>query len=805
MLINKTIVNFSQAFATASEPISQFFALPGVGYYVPLYQRPYSWDRGNVEQLMTDLCQGTEMLLEQDDIILFMGTIILLTETDPATNINPRDARALPSRIDNVIDGQQRISTFALLATVLYDRLNKSWAHFEQAVQGSPAALSPDASQEVAEVKQEIEGRLNSLREIFAVNLGRGTPSYKPIIIRGNQDGWTYDGPDDLNYPSDVAGHLARTLRALQNQTPIPFTSATGAVRSNLSVINSTLDDVEQAYKPREGHPFPPAWEILNTSPGLGLPQQALWSFEKPELTALVQSAQGLAQSSRLTPASQEARLCSVVQLLALTNFLLNRCCFIVIKPTAESWAFDMFQSLNATGTPLTAVETFKPLVINRYKVDFSNGYVGSHTETYLNRVDALFDGSTTAAKKSSQTKDFLTTFAAAQEGRKLPSQFSAQRRYLQKGFEVRRTPAEREEFVRRLSDLAEYRKDVETLLANLNSASRVANTIGSNERERELATLCTAYLRKAGHKMADAILSRFYASVLRADPATRSTAQDEFLGAVKAIAAFYTLWRAATPNAGLDDFHRNTLRGGPAVDPSRPNDGRMGWEGDPTQLNLNTLKQRLRKGLDDRNIGNESSWLPRASTELRYNNSVDQVCRFALLVATHDTLPDPAQPGLMIQGMPGLQPYLTLEKWLSPDLSTLEHVAPQTPDTRTNWTPDLYNGEAYQRIGNLTLLPGEINVSVSNRGWMEKCLYYQYMTAANPAIDRPAIVADATAQGVVLTPNNLAVLGQANYHAPVLPIAAVGLTGSWDHVLVEQRSERIASLLWTTIHTWIS
>ena len=32
------------------------------------------------------------------------------------------------------------------------------------------------------------------------------------------------------------------------------------------------------------------------------------------------------------------------------------------------NWAFDLFQSLNATGTPLTAFETFKPSVVNCMK-----------------------------------------------------------------------------------------------------------------------------------------------------------------------------------------------------------------------------------------------------------------------------------------------------------------------------------------------------------------------------------------------------------------------------------------------------
>lgn len=806
MLINRTIVDFAQAFATDSDPMSQFFAQPGVGYYVPLYQRAYSWDKGNVEQLMTDLCQGTEMLLEQDDTILFMGTIILLTETDRVANINPRDARALPVRIDNVIDGQQRISTFAMLATVLYDRLEKAWIQFERSVQRIPASspLSSEVLQEVEAVKQEISGRLDSILEIFSVNLNRGRPSRKPIIIRGNQDEWTYDRIDDTGYPSDVAGHLARTLRALDDGVPIPFNLATGTVKTILKFMLEVLDDVKFAYDSKD-RPFPAAWHILSNTPSQGLPQEVLWSYDKPELTSLIHSARVQAQNSPLTPSSVEARLCSLVQLLAFTNFLLNRCCFIVIRPTAVSWAFDMFQSLNATGTPLTAVETFKPLVINRHKVDHAGGYVGSNTEAYLNKIDVLFDNCNTAAKKSTQTNEYLATFAAAQEGKKLPSQFSVQRLYLQGGFDVCNTPTEREEFVRRLGDLADYRKDVEILLSSLSGSSRIANTDGAVDKERQLATLCLAYLRKAGHKMADALISRFYSNLLRANANTRIVAQREFMGATKAITAFYTLWRAATPNAGLDDFHRTSLRGGPTVDPARPDYGRMGWAGDPAQLNLDVLKGRLRDGLNIRGVGTKAMWLSRAITELRYDNSVDQVCRFALLVSTNDTLPDPADPGLMTKGMTGLQPYLTLDKWLSPDLSTLEHVAPQTPALRASWDTGLYGDDVYQRIGNLTLLPGEINVSASNRGWMEKCLYYQYITAANPAIDHPATLADAASLGVSLTQHNLTLLDRANYHAPVLPIAAVGLTGVWDKALVERRSERIASLLWDELYGWIS
>jgi uncharacterized protein with ParB-like and HNH nuclease domain len=116
-------VEISQAFATSSETISDFFQRPGVGYYIPLYQRPYSWDTENIDQLIADISSGVDALLADENNIRFLGTVILVKESNPNVNINPQDRKALPTRIDNVIDGQQRISTIALLACLLYQRL----------------------------------------------------------------------------------------------------------------------------------------------------------------------------------------------------------------------------------------------------------------------------------------------------------------------------------------------------------------------------------------------------------------------------------------------------------------------------------------------------------------------------------------------------------------------------------------------------------------------------------------------------------------------------------------------------------
>jgi uncharacterized protein with ParB-like and HNH nuclease domain len=50
-MINK----IEQAFLTEGKNVYNFFQRPGIGYYIPLYQREYSWDKENIEQLLDDI------------------------------------------------------------------------------------------------------------------------------------------------------------------------------------------------------------------------------------------------------------------------------------------------------------------------------------------------------------------------------------------------------------------------------------------------------------------------------------------------------------------------------------------------------------------------------------------------------------------------------------------------------------------------------------------------------------------------------------------------------------------------------
>lgn len=94
-----------------------FFNRQGVGYYIPFYQRQFSWDDELAGKLMDDISRGIINISIINDYVFFLGIIILWKETDPKTGVH-FDQHSLIEKIFNVIDGQQRISTLTVLSCI---------------------------------------------------------------------------------------------------------------------------------------------------------------------------------------------------------------------------------------------------------------------------------------------------------------------------------------------------------------------------------------------------------------------------------------------------------------------------------------------------------------------------------------------------------------------------------------------------------------------------------------------------------------------------------------------------------------
>ncbi|SRR6266478_4305201 len=75
-------------------------------YVIPIFQRYYTWDRKEWEQLWSDICE----LREKPGKRHFMGTLVFVPDKSPVTYSYPTY---------QVIDGQQRMITFSLLLSSL--------------------------------------------------------------------------------------------------------------------------------------------------------------------------------------------------------------------------------------------------------------------------------------------------------------------------------------------------------------------------------------------------------------------------------------------------------------------------------------------------------------------------------------------------------------------------------------------------------------------------------------------------------------------------------------------------------------
>lgn len=92
-------------------------------YQIPIYQRPYQWTEENCEKLLDDLFFNYEDDRESD---YFCGSLVLIAISE--------DSKV---KTYDVVDGQQRLSTFILLAKVLAtlysERLDPESQEFLQA------------------------------------------------------------------------------------------------------------------------------------------------------------------------------------------------------------------------------------------------------------------------------------------------------------------------------------------------------------------------------------------------------------------------------------------------------------------------------------------------------------------------------------------------------------------------------------------------------------------------------------------------------------------------------------------------
>lgn len=759
------VLNIEKSFLTENRSVLDFLNQSGQGLYIPLYQRDYSWDSDNIEQLLEDLTRGIQRIAtgevnDDNKEIRFLGTIITVVEPN-RDHIYPVEIQAVPSRIEKLIDGQQRVSTIALMATLLTKRLTE--------IKNKVKTNNPIYEQinEICNIWID-----QKLATIFSFDLGRGVPRLKPKIIRGAKDYWTRT--DDVNnaYKSELSNYLGHFIKAYCDKTAYPCLTkekyGNTLFYQNGKRIESWLKKtVSSAHEEQNDDEFATAEEILEH-----FSQEFLWDFERPDLIEIVK------EKDFSDKKNNSYILCELVQTLSVCHYLLDRCCFTIIQPTDDDWAFDMFQSLNATGTPLTAIETFKPTVVNTVEDVPGHQFKDSDSDKSFKKVEDFLSEATTAQQKNKRTNDYLTSFFVAYDGRTMSTHFSYQRKVLNNVYESLVTFEEKEGFIKKMGNYAEF---YQKWLKYDGKDNSVFPNIGSSS-DSDLASMLILFLKASNHKMAITMLGSMYYSVIE-HPSEKS--MDAFINMVKIIAAYYFLWRSAYSNSGLDSSYRDFFK-------------------KHKDFSVDIVRAYLQSILKSKEIDTLDAWKNKAKNYLKYDSTGKDIIRLALLIVAHDTIPDDANKGLIKIGREGISKYITLDKWLSSDLKTIEHIAPQT-NKNNMWDELLYDThiETFQSLGNLTLLPQDLNSSAGNKGWREKLLYYKSVAEKDP--DKIASIEQkALALGVTFNADTIQLLKDCHFNQHLSSISYLSVDDSWNKELVDRRTDVMLDILWNRVSKWI-
>lgn len=735
----------------------------GVGFYIPPYQREYNWDRSHIERLFEDIGHGLQLLVEKPDSITFLGTLIVI---DRATLPNA-DKAQLPNNVRLVIDGQQRLTTILLMNICLHDEIKKRGVKFKRRDEKAFKWLHYKAI--------EVENRLQKTFE-EDMNWGEGKYQWYPRIIRAYEDQWSrleadakYSSPIAA-FLHDYSNHIRSDNSNKQYTGQNNQNDKTNSVLTNYRMIRSRLR---------------------------ALAKGSSQDLELPSLDAV---ARGTQFQDTILKAEFSDEVCSILlhegnedfkqllRLILLANFLMERVTVTVVSAYNEDYAFDMFESLNTTGEPLTAFETFKPKVIELEELP---QYENSPAREFMRPVENYLEKFTKAQERQNGTSQLLLPFALAETGAKLSKRHSDQRRYLRDEYDKWQTPDERYKFLEHLSHTAIFIEDA------WKKGNKAFESIAFPNKD--IILMCMDLLGKANHEIAIAPLVRFYSEVQLTSPSARESAVQELEKAIKSVTAFSTFWRGIGETTGnLAAQYRELMEKGfdklgnqafcrcPKIGESLAN------------LKADGLQAALRYILENRvGVDSKANWVKLSFERPIYKTS-RPLARFLLFAAMHNTDADPGNPGFRVAGRKGLLNMLSWEEWKK-DL-TVEHVAPQEPG-QGSWPGPLYEKpDIIECLGNLTLLPAAENSSFQNKSWSEKKEMYKVLSSSTPE-ELETCLLEAEDNGIQLGDTTKNLLRQGKYFPH---LSAIHQLETWDEEFIHKRSERLAELAWANLSPWL-
>ena len=789
--------NFSDA---CSKTLVDVFS-ESTGYFIPIYQRSYRWGNTELEKLFDDILLGFNNLVKTDEPNLsatFLGSVITIDDIKKSV-LSKDDLNDAPNKVMVVIDGQQRLTTLLILLTIIHERIFSEFVKCKSPLFSDKFKYNNIDNESLIWIDDQQQNFLTKIIDcLFYFNRNAQNDfHWYPRMIRAYEDRWKRN---NATYNSQIAKFLFNYVR-VQAQIKDSWTEDNSKMQSIkkdpeykklkksiekgyfYDYLKDLQDDEKKGSISKAVNTFRKKLNILFTEENAynnetDIPDYR--SLQKSEILKRIDESLNFPEPVEdILFEGSDTIFCNQIRLLSFAALVLNRICLTVITTTKEDYAFDIFESLNTTGSPLTAFETFKPQVIDTVGIE---NYKDSKEKELLDEVDCYLK-STKDEEKS--TKELLISFGNCYDGRKLSKTVKYQREFL-KEFKNKSTD-EKYSFLRTLSDTAEFYK----LFWNKDKPDF---SLLSKGRDSESAKLCLKFLVKTDTSVVVPLLTRFYQKAKFNNYTSDSIS--EFNDVVKAVTAFFVLYRSSSLDTdGIDDIFRQLLNNKFCFIKSSNNN-----------FSLNELKESLKNRLDQKKVINKDDWINKAVYIPIYVINKD-IARFILLAAEDCTDIDPQDNCLRIKGKKELQKFLTEDIWDSDLCSTIEHIAPQNND---NWKEEHFasiykkddnDNYPYNYIGNLTLLPGDINTSLSNKCWADKKIIYQFLSTKTIQSSDQMInqFSEDDKQSLIKIKKK---------HDSYIQFAeAISNCNDceWNEDIIIKRGKRILELTWESLEPWLS
>ena len=296
---NMPWVDIDDIFKAAPYTTGQVLSETGVGFYVPIYQREYNWDSKHIGRLFEDVGRGLELLVEDANSITFLGTLIVIDRAAPP-NV---DVAEFSGNVRIVIDGQQRLTTIALMNICLHDEIRRRRVKLD--IEDEPAF------QWLYNRTIDVDAQL---KKTFAEDMNWGDEEYRwyPRIIRENDDSWSRSREKAI-YKSPIAAFIHGYLKHIQSANKTKrYTGDVDQIDRNSALLKKYRVIQRKIKSVWKGDGQDLEMPLLSKVAESSILQEAIFQVELPEEVRFTLSNEGNENFKQL------------MRLVLLANFLLE-------------------------------------------------------------------------------------------------------------------------------------------------------------------------------------------------------------------------------------------------------------------------------------------------------------------------------------------------------------------------------------------------------------------------------------------------------------------------------------------------